>query len=100
MTCIITCMSANIEKELNDLKNEIEEIKARNKRVDINKAWETSFTRAGIIALITYVFAVAFFAVIDQTRPYVSAIVPTAGFLISVLSFEKVKSIWLKRHGR
>ncbi|OGL30494.1 hypothetical protein A3F37_01310 [Candidatus Saccharibacteria bacterium RIFCSPHIGHO2_12_FULL_41_12] len=93
-------MSVDIEKELADLKKEIQQIKLRNKRVEADKAWETSFLRAVIIVLITYIFAIGFFAVIDQPRPYISAIVPTAGFAISVLSFEKIKSIWLGKHNK
>ena len=29
----------------NELKNEIEKIKKRNEKVELNKAWETSWTR-------------------------------------------------------
>ena len=37
-----------------DLEKEIKEIKERNKRVETDKAWETSWTRKICIALLTY----------------------------------------------
>ena len=40
-----------MEKEL---KKEIEEIKIRNKRVEKDKEWETSYTRKICIAILTY----------------------------------------------
>jgi hypothetical protein len=40
--------------------DEVGEIKARNRRVELDKAWETSLTRRSIIAAITYAVAVIF----------------------------------------
>ncbi len=37
----------NLEKEINELK-------ARNKAVDANKNWETSWTRRGLLMAFTY----------------------------------------------
>lgn len=36
-----------------DLNKEIEEIKKRNKRVELDKAWETSWTRKICICILT-----------------------------------------------
>jgi len=36
------------------LKIEIEKIKGRNRRVEADKAWETSLTRKILIAVLTY----------------------------------------------
>lgn len=41
----------NFEKEIN-------EIKERNKRVETNKAWETSWTRRICIMLLTYIVVI------------------------------------------
>ena len=38
---------------MENLKKEIEEIKLRNKRVELDKRWETSSTRKICIALLT-----------------------------------------------
>lgn len=43
-----------------DLEKEINEIKARNKRVELDKAWETSFTRKICICVLTYVVVVLY----------------------------------------
>lgn len=46
--------------EIEELKQEIENIKARNKRVEKDKAWETSLTRRIFIAVSTYILVVVF----------------------------------------
>jgi len=44
-----------------DLEKEIKEIKKRNKKVEMEKAWETSIFRKVIIAILTYLVIVLFF---------------------------------------
>ena len=46
--------------ELKDLEQTIEEIKERNKRVELDKKWETSGTRKLCIAVLTYVVVVIY----------------------------------------
>ena len=79
------------------LKKEIQQIKQRNARVETDKAWETSFTRKGIIAVLTYLVIVLFFTFANVTNPFVNAIVPTIGFLLSTLSLGVFKKIWLEK---
>ncbi len=43
-----------------DLNKEIEEIKNRNKRVELDKKWETSWTRKICICIVTYIVVVAY----------------------------------------
>ena len=43
--------------ELKDLENEIENIKQRNKRVELDKKWETSLTRKLCICILTYIYS-------------------------------------------
>ena len=43
-----------------DLNKEIEEIKKRNKRVELDKAWETSWTRKICICILTYIVVVVY----------------------------------------
>jgi hypothetical protein len=78
------------------LKKEIESIKERNTRVEADKAWEVSFTRKGIIAVLTYLVIVLFFIAAGVTNPFVNALVPTLGFILSTLSLGIFKKIWLK----
>lgn len=50
--------------ELERLEKEIEEIKNRNKRVELDKAWETSWTRRICICILTYLVVVTYTFVI------------------------------------
>jgi len=44
-----------------DFEKEIRKIQERNKKVDSDKAWETSLSRKIIIAILTYFVIVLFF---------------------------------------
>lgn len=83
--------------DLQQVKNEIEALKQRNQRVDKDKAWETSWTRKISIAILTYIVIVIFFLAADFSKPYINAIVPTIGFLLSTLSVGSIKNFWLKK---
>lgn len=73
----------------------IEEILARNSRVESDKAWETSKTRRLIIAAITYLTATAFLKLIGNDAPFINALVPVGGYLLSTLSLPLAKNWWL-----
>ncbi len=79
------------------MKEEIESIKERNKRVETDKAWETSKTRRVIIAIITYLIIVIFLFTINAPNPWLSALIPMIGFLLSTLTIPILKNIWIKR---
>lgn len=74
---------------------EIEVIKERNKRVERDKAWEVSKTRKIIIALMTYIVIVIFLWSINAPRPWLNAIVPTVGFILSTLTLPLFKRWWI-----
>ena len=44
--------------ELEILKNEIDELKKKNQRVEADKAWKTSIVRKVLIAILTYIVIV------------------------------------------
>lgn len=79
------------------LEKEIDEIKSRNKRVEADKAWETSFTRRMFISMSTYVLMVIFMAVLQVDKPFVSAVIPAVAYLISTVSLGMLKSWWLRK---
>lgn len=91
-------------KELVEIKEKLENIEKRNERVEIEKARETSLFRKVAIAVITYALVALFFWVAELPNPFISAIVPTVGFVLSTLSFPFFKDYWLKhkfdRHRR
>jgi hypothetical protein len=77
------------------MKSEIRKLKERNIRVEQDKAWETSKTRRTIIAVMTYFIVVLFLFLIDAPKPWLNALVPTAGFVLSTLTLPLFKRIWI-----
>ena len=82
---------------LKTLEKEIEQIKQRNKRVEADKAWETSQTRKILIIILTYIVVVLFFYFAGLPNPLTNAIVPTIAFLLSTSTLSLFKSTWVKR---
>ncbi len=83
--------------ELGRLEERISKIEARNARVQLEKKWETSLFRKVCIALLTYLTLALYFGLVLQVNPWVNAIVPTAGFLLSTLSLSFIKKLWLRQ---
>ncbi len=81
---------------MKSLEDRIEAIEKRNEKVAIDKAWETSLTRKALIALFTYLAIAIYLKFIVGIEPWVSAIIPTAGFLLSTLTLPFFKNLWQK----
>ncbi len=81
-----------------ELKREIEAIRARNEGVTADKAWETSKTRRILIAVYTYLVAWAYLAAIGVGKAYLHALVPPGAFLISTLTMPYAKKLWLRHY--
>ena len=79
------------------MKKEIENILERNKRVEVDKAWETSLTRRFILAVMTYIIIVVFLVLINAPYPYLTALVPAIGFILSTLTIPIIKRLWIRR---
>lgn len=83
----------------NELKMEIEKIKERNKKVELDKAWETSFVRRLCICILTYVVVVIYSIITKNvTNIWISSLVPVIGFTLSTLSLRIIRKIWEKRN--
>ena len=80
-----------------DIEAEIIKIQERNKRVELDKAWETSNTRKVAIVVLTYLTMVLAMYVLKMDRPFVNAIIPTLGFALSTLSLSLIRHLWVKR---
>lgn len=78
------------------IEERLNKIEERNKRVELDKAWETSFVRILFISIITY--TAAFFALysIGANKPYLSSIIPVLGFILSTQSIPIIKKYWIK----
>ena len=83
---------------MNSIEARLTTIESRNKKVELDKAWETSWTRRLSIAALTYLVIAAYLVYIKKDQPFVNAIVPTLGFFLSTLVLPQIKAIWQKRH--
>ena len=83
-------------EDLEQIKKDIQEIKERNLKVEKDKAGETSWIRKILISVLTYIVIVLFFTFAKLSKPFVNAIVPTLGFLLSTISISFIKRLWLK----
>lgn len=80
---------------MEELKKEIENIKNRNNKVELDKRWETSFTRRLCICILTYIVVVIYTYVISKiSNIFLSSLVPVIGFSLSTLSLKGVRKIW------
>jgi len=84
-----------MENNLENLEARIERIEGRNIKVETDKAWEISWTRRLLIAIFTYFAISIYLAAINISRPWINAIVPTLGFMISTLTMPFFKKLWI-----
>jgi hypothetical protein len=87
----------NNQMTLSDLNKRITAIEKRNAQVELNKAWETSLTRKILLVIFTYLAIGLYLTfVIKLDRPWLNAIVPSLGFLLSTLTLPFFKTLWEK----
>lgn len=83
--------------EVEQLKARVTALETRNKRVEMDKAWETSGTRKVAVVAVTYLVVLAFLFIIGNDKPFINAIVPSLGFFLSTLVVGGLKKQWVKR---
>jgi hypothetical protein len=81
-----------------ELQEEIAKLKARNARVESDKAWEQSWARTAAILVVTYVIAGSVLYTIGNDNPLRNALIPVVGFFLSIQSFPFLKSRWVARY--
>ena len=80
-----------------DFEKEIKEIKKRNERVELDKRWETCWTRRLCIMILTYIVVVIYsYLIKENNNIYLSSLVPVIGFTLSTLSLKLVRKLWEK----
>ena len=79
-----------------ETEKEILQIKERNKKVETDKSWEKSYTRKILLMVFTYLAVGLYLHAINIPMPWLNAIVPSAGFLLSTLTLPYFKEIWIK----
>lgn len=93
----ILCYNSMILEEIMNIEKEIKKIKARNKRVELDKTWETSWTRRICIMALTYIIVITYSYLIKQyDNILLSSLVPVIGFALSTLSLKYIRKIWEK----
>lgn len=81
---------------MQELERRLNKIEERNKKVEVDKAWETSNTRKVLLILFTYFSIALYLKYIIHIDPWLNAIVPALGFLLSTLSLPFFKNLWTK----
>lgn len=80
-----------------DFEEKINKIEERNKRVERDKAWETSWTRKICIMVLTYLVVIVYsYLVRNYNNIFLSSLVPVIGFTLSTFSLTLVRKVWEK----
>lgn len=79
---------------IKELEQRITVIEGRNRRVELDKAWETSLTRRLLILIGTYAILGLYLWAIEIPRPWLNAIVPAVGFGLSTLVLTPIRKWW------
>ena len=81
----------DLQTRIQKLEQELSEIKARNKKVETDKAWELSWFRILFLCFLIYIIAVIFMYQIKVENYLLNAFVPALGYFFSTLSLPWVK---------
>ena len=81
---------------MENLEERIQKIEARNQRVESDKDWEQSWTRRGLLVIFTYLGIALHLWAIDISRPWLNAVVPAVAFMLSTLTMQFFKKIWVR----
>lgn len=82
--------------KIEELEGRIEKIERRNQKVEIDKAWETSYLRKILLIMFTYISIGIYMNAIGVGNAWLNAIIPALGFFFSTLTLPFFKSIWQK----
>lgn len=80
-----------------NLEQEVLKIQERNKRVELDKSWETSWLRRICIMILTYIVVIVYSYLIRKyDNIFLTSLVPVIGFTLSTLSLKLIRRIWEK----
>ena len=79
------------------LEREIQGLKERNRRVESDKSWETSYFRRLTIAVSIYTVVAIVLYMIDVPNALFAAFVPPVGYILSTQSLPAIKRWWIGR---
>ena len=81
---------------LEQLEKEVKKINERNRKVEVDKAWETSYVRRSLLTIFTYLAIGIYLSTINIPDPWLNAIVPAVGFMLSTLTLPFFKNLWIR----
>lgn len=76
------------------LEERVAAIEARNSKVESDKAWEVSMVRRLSIAALTYIVVLIYLSLVNNSSPWINAIVPAVGYFVSTLVMRGAKNYW------
>lgn len=79
---------------MKNLEQRVLAIEERNRKVELDKRWESSWTRRLLIILFTYTLLGSYMWAIGVTQPLLNAIIPSVGFTLSTLSLPFFRKMW------
>mgnify|MGYP001074591815 CR=1 FL=1 len=80
---------------MKELEKEIEQIKQRNQKVELDKKWETSITRKICICILTYIVVIIYSYLTSKINNiFLSSLVPVIGFTLSTISLNFIRKLW------
>lgn len=82
---------------MKDIETRIVAIEQRNTKVELDKNWETSWTRRLSIMTLTYAVVVCYLYFVVHIDPWINALVPVIGYFLSTLTIGLIKQVWDKR---
>lgn len=79
------------------IEERITKIEERNKRVELDKSWETSWTRKICIMILTYIVVIIYsYLIREHDNILLSSLVPVIGFTLSTVSLKMIRKVWEK----
>ncbi|MDY6770661.1 MAG: hypothetical protein SV186_01745 [Candidatus Nanohaloarchaea archaeon] len=88
---------SDLEERVEQLEQEVDRIKQRNRKVERDKAWETSWSRRVLITVLTYLVIVVYFVSAGMQDPFTGAVVPAVAFVLATATLPWFKRLWLRQ---
>lgn len=79
------------------LEERVARLEARNRRVEADKAWETSWTRRLALMMLIYIIVVFYLKFVVHIDPWINALVPVIGYCLSTLTISFLKKRFTDR---
>ena len=83
--------------ENSTLEERVSKLEARNRRVEADKAWETSWARRLSLMLLIYIVVVFYLRFVIHIDPWINGLVPVIGYFVSTFTISFLKQRFVDR---